>query len=139
MPHDRTEPVIDQDYYTLKDRVKLTWRDVRDIATQPTTPVETSNNTNPTPALSVPDVNVKPVIEPIIERLALNKAEQTALADKLAEAIDARVKEVITQTLEISLNNALSRVRSDLERALGPNVREAVKRELQKIDWEKPL
>ena len=51
MPNDRKEPVIDKDVYTLEDRVKLTWRDVRDLSVEE--PTLASTTPAPTPAAPV--------------------------------------------------------------------------------------
>lgn len=62
---------------------------------------------------------------------------ERALAAQLAPAIEAAVKHALRETLDLALQNALARVRGDVERSVNGLVAEAVSRELERLDLDK--
>ena len=77
--------------------------------------------------------------EPVIDSRAvdLTPDERAALAAQLAPAIEAAVKHALRETLDLALQNALARVRGDVERSVNGLVAEAVSRELERLDLDK--
>ena len=123
---ERKEPVIDSRAVDLTDRVKLTWRDVRALADEPT------------PASEAPAPH--PVqVEPAASQGRLTEAERKAIALQLAPAVEAAVKHALRETLDLALQNALARVRGDVERSVNGLVADAVSREIARIDLDKIL
>ena len=68
---------------------------------------------------------------PAEERRTLSEEEIAALCDHLTPVLEKTVREALSQTLEMTLHNALMRVRSDLDRSIQPMVRQALERELR--------
>ena len=65
------------------------------------------------------------------ENRALSEGEIAALCDHLTPVLEKTIREALSQTLEMTLHNALMRVRSDLDRSIQPMVRQALERELR--------
>lgn len=166
MPNDRKEPVIDKDVYTLEDRVKLTWRDVRDLSVEePTlasaTPAPTpAAPVAPTPAAKAPaatsspsvtahsapkiDTHATPLTVPntaasiVAARQGLfSEEEKAALVKRLSIEVEASVRQAISETIELSLTNAMARVRTDVDRSLSKIVADAITRELNQLEQTK--
>ncbi len=119
----RKEPTIDTQCFDLTDRVKLTWRDVRLMAETPTAPQEVETTQEITP--------------PITRTRNFTLEEQKAIALTLTPLIESAVRQALKDTLEVSLQNALARVRVDIDRSINGLVTEAVTKELAKIDLNK--
>lgn len=119
----RKEPVIDTQCFDLTDRVKLTWRDVRLMAETPDTPPEV--------------VQPQEVTQLGEATRMLTDEEKKAIARTLTPLIESAVRQALKDTLEVSLQNALSRVRVDIDRSINGLVTEAVTKELDKIDLNK--
>lgn len=166
MPNDRKEPVIDKDVYTLEDRVKLTWRDVRDLSVEEpklasTTPAPTpAAPVAPTPAAKAPaatsspsvtahsapkiDTHATPLTVPntaasiVAARQGLfSEEEKAALVKRLSIEVEASVRQAISETIELSLTNAMARVRTDVDRSLSKIVADAITRELNQLEQTK--
>lgn len=174
MPNDRKEPIIDKDFYTLEDRVKLTWRDVRDMASEepvrvaptvavpsvqpPTaqatqqpvtaaaaaTPSMTAAPGTPTvppqapraPITAAPGTPTVPTTpETVIRHVILTDEQKADLIKRLSIEVEASVRQAISETIELSLTNAMSRVRTDVDRSLSAIISEAVTREVNKVNW----
>lgn len=115
----RKEPVIDSDPFDLVDRVKLTWRDVRALAED-----------------HVAEPTIIPPASPEIDAprdQALSVEEQKKLIALLTPSIEAAVRRTLRDTLELSLQNALSRVRADVDRSTNGIVTEALSQALKKL------
>lgn len=128
----RKEPVIDSRICDLTDRVKLTWRDVRDLAaSSPVAPAES-------PAPMVREAEAASVADtaPAAEspRAGLTDEEKAALTAALAPAVEEAVRNALRETLEMSLQNALTRVRADIDRSVAGIVNESVSKALSRID-----
>ncbi len=129
---ERKEPVIDSRAVDLTDRVKLTWRDVRALADEAAA--------EPVPAAQAPTPAAPPApIEPAASQGRLTEAEQKAIALQLAPAVEAAVKHALRETLDLALQNALARVRGDVERSVNGLVADAVSREIARLDLGKIL
>ena len=166
MPNDRKEPVIDKDVYTLEDRVKLTWRDVRDLSVEETTLASTTPAPTPaapvapTPAAKAPaatsspsvtahsapkiDTHATPLTVPntaasiVAARQGLfSEEEKAALVKRLSIEVEASVRQAISETIELSLTNAMARVRTDVDRSLSKIVADAITRELNQLEQTK--
>lgn len=188
---DRQEPVIDlerseRNAKTLTDRIRLTWREVRDLMTDATddlpkeptlgtapaaeraakasaadravSPVATAAATVATAATAAneaadaldtldapaetPDVATaaaaapQPVApaprEP--EPLRLTDEEKEAIVKRIAPQVEAAVRSALRDTLDMVLANALTRVKSDMDRSLGNLIAQAVAQELRRLD-----
>lgn len=115
----RKEPVIDADAFDLVDRVKLTWRDVRALAQD-----------------HVAEPTIIPPASPEIDAprdQALSVEEQKKLIALLTPSIETAVRRTLRDTLELSLQNALSRVRADVDRSINGIVTEALSQALKKL------
>ena len=161
MQNDRKEPVIDKDVYQLTDRVRLTWRDARELsqetppAPQPVSPAAVSkpaadpqsapaaqSRTEPkTPAATLrAPLTVPPQNPEDAPRQGILSEEQTAeLVKRLSAEIEATVRQTISETLELSLTNAISRVRYDIDRSLQSIISAAVNREVSNFNKDKNL
>lgn len=129
---ERKEPVIDSRAVDLTDRVKLTWRDVRALADEAAD--------EPTQASEAPAPAPHPVqVEPAASQGRLTEAERKAIALQLAPAVEAAVKHALRETLDLALQNALARVRGDVERSVNGLVADAVSREIARLDLDKIL
>lgn len=122
MSTERKEPTISPDAFDLTDRVRLTWREVRDLAE--------------------PD-DQQPTVQPLSETQEtstgtrkLTEEEMKAIAGMVADAVEERVKEALQETLEISLRNASNRLRADLDRSVTGIVSQSIRQELAKINIE---
>jgi pyruvate/2-oxoglutarate dehydrogenase complex dihydrolipoamide acyltransferase (E2) component len=144
MPAQRKEPVIDKGAYTLTDRVKLTWREVRGLASQPDAPrepvlsPEAKGASAPQAAAPAAAAAPAPAPKPAAPRepqpLVLTDEERTAIAVMLAPAVEAAVRQSLGDLISISVNNASARIKADIDRALSGAVAEALSKEVAKLD-----
>ena len=138
MPIQRKEPVIDSHACDLTDRVKLTWRDVRDMAAaaQKPRPAAPAFQAAPVmPVVSKPAASASPAVPAAPPVPAgLSPEEKAALTAVLAPAIEQAVRNALRETLEVSLQNAVTRARADIDRSVSGIVAESVSRELSRID-----
>lgn len=123
---ERKEPVMAPSVSALEERIPLTWREVNELASM------SAPEAKPEPVEASPvsaPVAVAPA--PAEERRTLSEEEIAALCDHLTPVLEKTVREALSQTLEMTLHNALMRVRSDLDRSIQPMVRQALERELR--------
>lgn len=127
----RQEPVIDSrflKYRTLKDRVDLPWETVENLTKQTQTPIPTQ-----APVQSQPVAEIEPQpFEP--QPLILTEAEKKALIARLAPAVEAALRENLKNTVEMAAENAVTRIKADLERSVASTIQQAVAAEVQKLD-----
>ena len=127
----RQEPVIDSrflKYRTLKDRVDLPWETVENLTKQMQTPIPTQ-----APVQSQPVAEIEPQpFEP--QPLILTEAEKKALIARLAPAVEAALRENLKNTVEMAAENAVTRIKADLERSVASTIQQAVAAEVQKLD-----
>lgn len=129
MSTERKEPVISNDAFDLTNRVKLTWRDIRDLSEASSAlasdnkAVDTIDTATP-PHSSVQTAAVR----------KLTEEEMKAIAAMIAPALEASIKAALKDTLEVSLHNASTRIRGDLDRSVASVVNESIRSELAKID-----
>lgn len=142
---ERKEPTLSLHPATteLKERVRLTWGEVRELAEstpqEPTLvraePKETSPAEAPKDVATEtsPAPNGTPIpSEPPAPQLT--EEDLRRLADVLAPRIEQAIREHLRQALDMSLGNALQRARSDVERSVGPIVQQTVLTELRRLD-----
>lgn len=123
---ERKEPVMAPSVLPLEERIPLTWREVNELASVK------SAEEKPEPASEAP-VD-KPTVNDSVataENRLLTEEEIAALCDHLTPVLEKSIRDALSQTLEMTLHNALMRVRSDLERSIQPMVRQALERELR--------
>ena len=126
---ERKEPVMAPSVSALEERIPLTWREVNELAS-----VSTLTNTVEKPESSVASsAGATAVAEPAAAEVnrALTEEEIAALCDHLTPVLEKTIREALSQTLEMTLHNALMRVRSDLDRSIQPMIRQALERELR--------
>ena len=127
----RQEPVIDSRFLkcrTLKDRVDLPWETVENLTKQTQTPIPTQ-----APVQSQPVAEIEPQpFEP--QPLILTEAEKKALIARLAPAVEAALRENLKNTVEMAAENAVTRIKADLERSVASTIQQAVAAEVQKLD-----
>ena len=127
----RQEPVIDSRFLkcrTLKDRVDLPWETVENLTKQTQTPIPTQVHVQ-----SQPVAEIKPQpFEP--QPLILTEAEKKALIARLAPAVEAALRENLKNTVEMAAENAVTRIKADLERSVASTIQQAVAAEVQKLD-----
>lgn len=123
---ERKEPVMAPSVLPLEERIPLTWREVNELASVK------SAEEQPEPASEAP-VD-KPTVNDSVataENRLLTEEEIAALCDHLTPVLEKSIRDALSQTLEMTLHNALMRVRSDLDRSIQPMVRQALERELR--------
>lgn len=123
---ERKEPVMAPSVLPLAERIPLTWREVNELASVK------SAEEKPEPASEAP-VD-KPTVNDSVataENRLLTEEEIAALCDHLTPVLEKSIRDALSQTLEMTLHNALMRVRSDLDRSIQPMVRQALERELR--------
>lgn len=135
---ERQEPVIDASALTLKNRVKLTWREVRDLAAEsapapraaaaPAAPAE--------PAFSAAPAKPAPFAaeESTASNSPLSAEERKAIAERLAPLVEDAVRLAMRDVIDAALANAMSRVKGDIERSLSTVVSRAVASQLTALD-----
>lgn len=127
---DRQEPVIDASALPLKNRVKLTWREVRGLAAETaaaSAPVE--------PALGAAPQQPAPFAEAAAPAaLELSADERKAIAERLAPLVEDAVRLAMRDVIDAALANAMSRVKGDIERSLSTVVSRAVASQLTALD-----
>ena len=127
----RQEPVIDSrflKYRTLKDRVDLPWETVENLTKQTQTPIPTQVHVQSQPVAEIEP----PPFEP--PPLILTEAEKKALIARLAPAVEAALRENLKNTVEMAAENAVTRIKADLERSVASTIQQAVAAEVQKLD-----
>ena len=127
----RQEPVIDSrflKYRTLKDRVDLPWETVENLTKQPQTPIPTQVHVQSQPVAEIEPQPFEP--QPLI----LTEAEKKALIARLAPAVEAALRENLKNTVEMAAENAVTRIKADLERSVASTIQQAVAAEVQKLD-----
>ncbi len=126
---ERKEPVMAPSVSALEERIPLTWREVNELAS-----VSTQANAveKPESAVASPAGDAA-LAEPAAAEAnrALTDEEIAALCDHLTPVLEKTIREALSQTLEMTLHNALMRVRSDLDRSIQPMIRQALERELR--------
>lgn len=123
---ERKEPVMAPSVLPLEERIPLTWREVNELASVK------SADEKPEPASDAP-VDKPAVADSVAtaENRLLTEDEIAALCDHLTPVLEKSIRDALSQTLEMTLHNALMRVRSDLDRSIQPMVRQALERELR--------
>lgn len=123
---ERKEPVMAPSVLPLEERIPLTWREVNELASVK------SADEKPEPASDAP-VDKPAVADSVAtaENRLLTEEEIAALCDHLTPVLEKSIRDALSQTLEMTLHNALMRVRSDLDRSIQPMVRQALERELR--------
>ena len=127
----RQEPVIDSRFlkcHTLKDRVDLPWETVENLTKQTQTPIPTQVHVQSQPAAEIEPQPFEP--QPLI----LTEAEKKALIARLAPAVEAALRENLKNTVEMAAENAVTRIKADLERSVASTIQQAVAAEVQKLD-----
>ena len=127
----RQEPVIDSrflKYRTLKDRVDLPWETVENLTKQTQTPIPTQVHVQSQPVAEIEPQTFEP--QPLI----LTEAEKKALIARLAPAVEAALRENLKNTVEMAAENAVTRIKADLERSVASTIQQAVAAEVQKLD-----
>ena len=66
--------------------------------------------------------------------LILTEAEKNALIARLAPAVEAALRENLKNTVEMAAENAVTRIKADLERSVASTIQQAVAAEVQKLD-----
>ena len=126
---ERKEPVMAPSVSALEERIPLTWREVNELASVST---QTNAVEEPEPAVASPEGSAAVTeLAPAEANRALTDEEIAALCDHLTPVLEKTIRDALSQTLEITLHNALMRVRSDLDRSIQPMVRQALERELR--------
>lgn len=127
----RQEPVIDSRFLkcrTLKDRVDLPWETVENLTKQTQTPIPTQVHVQSQPVAEIEPQPFEP--QPLI----LTEAEKKALIARLAPAVEAALRENLKNTVEMAAENAVTRIKADLERSVASTIQQAVATEVQKLD-----
>ena len=127
----RQEHVIDSrflKYSTLKDRVDLPWETVENLTKQTQTPIPTQVHVQSQPVAEIEPQPFEP--QPLI----LTEAEKKALIARLAPAVEAALRENLKNTVEMAAENAVTRIKADLERSVASTIQQAVAAEVQKLD-----
>ena len=134
----RQEPVIDANakpYKTLTERVTLSWKELLGLKPaagpqEPTLGLEPESAAAPAAAPKVqasapkgPEVTVPPAdalapkpFEP--QPLVLSEEEKKAIIERLTPGIEASVREGLRDVLDLSVSNAVARMKGDLELSL---------------------
>ena len=123
---ERKEPVMAPSVLPLEERIPLTWREVNELASVKSAEEKLE------PASDAPVDN--PAVDDSVateENRLLTEEEIAALCDHLTPVLEKSIRDALSQTLEMTLHNALMRVRSDLDRSIQPMVRQALERELR--------
>ena len=68
------------------------------------------------------------------EPLRLTDEEKEAIVKRIAPQVEAAVRSALRDTLDMVLANALTRVKSDMDRSLGNLIAQAVAQELRRLD-----
>ena len=127
----RQEPVIDSRFLkcrTLKDRVDLPWETVENLTKQTQTQIPTQVHVQSQPVAEIEPQPFEP--QPLI----LTEAEKKALIARLAPAVEAALRENLKNTVEMAAENAVTRIKADLERSVASTIQQAVAAEVQKLD-----
>lgn len=127
----RQEPVIDSRFLkcrTLKDRVDLPWETVENLTKQTQAPIPTQVHVQSQPVAEIEPQPFEP--QPLI----LTEAEKKALIARLAPAVEAALRDNLKNTVEMAAENAVTRIKADLERSVASTIQQAVAAEVQKLD-----
>ena len=149
----RQEPVIDANakpYKTLTERVTLSWKELLGLKPaagpqEPTLGRAPESAAAPAAAPKVqasapkgPEVTVPPAdalapkpFEP--QPLVLSEEEKKAIIERLTPGIEASVREGLRDVLDLSVSNAVARMKGDLERTLSSLVTQAIEREIKSL------
>lgn len=142
----RQEPVIDANakpYKTLTERVTLSWKELLGLKPaagpqEPTLGLEPESPAAPAAAPKGPEVTVPPPdalapkpFEP--QPLVLSEEEKKAIIERLTPRIEASVREGLRDVLDLSVSNAVARMKGDLERTLSSLVAQAIEREIKSL------
>ena len=106
----------------------LPWETVENLTKQTQTPIPTQVHVQ---SQSVAEIEPQP-FEP--QPLILTEAEKKALIARLAPAVEAALRENLKNTVEMAAENAVTRIKADLERSVASTIQQAVAAEVQKLD-----
>ena len=148
----RQEPVIDANakpYKTLTERVTLSWKELLGLkpAASPQEPTLGLEPESAVPPAAAPQVQASPkgpeVTVPSADALApkpfepqplvLSEEEKKAIIERLTPGIEASVREGLRDVLDLSVSNAVARMKGDLERTLSSLVTQAIEREIKSL------
>ncbi len=143
----RQEPVIDTSARLLNNRVRLTWREVREIASgaspkeptlgaapaAPEAVAEPVLAAKPAPAFAPAETSAEKAPR-AAEPLVLTDEERAAIAAIIVPRIEATVRIALRDVLDVALANAVTRVKVDVERSLGQAFTQAIAREIDALD-----
>ena len=149
----RQEPVIDANakpYKTLTERVTLSWKELLGLKPaagpqEPTLGLEPENPAafaaaplavpaapkGPEVTVPPPDALAPKPFEP--QPLVLSEEEKKAIIERLTPGIEASVREGLRDVLDLSVSNAVARMKGDLERTLSSLVTQAIEREIKSL------
>ena len=65
--------------------------------------------------------------------LVLSEEEKKAIIERLTPGIEASVREGLRDVLDLSVSNAVARMKGDLERTLSSLVTQAIEREIKSL------
>ena len=133
----RQEPVIDANakpYKTLTERVTLSWKELLGLKPaagpqEPTLGLEPESAA--APAAAPADALAPKPFEP--QPLVLSEEEKKAIIERLTPGIEASVREGLRDVLDLSVSNAVARMKGDLERTLSSLVTQAIEREIKSL------
>ncbi len=126
---------MDASAMALQNRVKLTWREVRDLEREAAAREKQAvRGAQPAQESAAPDAPFEEVRTPHAALIQEASAElRAAAAAKLAPKIEASVRAALRETLDAALANALARAKSDVERSLSTVIAQAVAKELESL------
>lgn len=138
----RKDPVFETTPSLLEKRVKLTWREVKNLAETgaseaPAVPVEPVVGIELPAAASKAPTAAALQAGPEPRRITLATLapeDRDALVAALSPAIEAYVRDAVTSTIEASLSNAVVRTRRDVESSLSIIAAESVKKAIDQLD-----
>ena len=156
----RQEPVIgteSETCRTLTERVLISWGALERIAAGPREPTLGLEPASPVETESVPTENSEaapkddaapadgqgapaepaPILVPVPHEpqpLILTDAEKNAIIERLAPQIESSVRQGLHDALELAVSNAVTRMKSDVQRSLSQQVLQAVDEKLRELD-----
>lgn len=137
---ERMEPIIEPQVTTLKKKVGVSWQELKKLSRE---------RDEPTLDFAADEIALpEEVVEALEEHKAaeqkkepqpfvLTEEEKAAILEALLPAIEAKVHDAIKSAVSLSIGNAVTRLRSDLDKTLNMAVMREVKNEIEKLDLSK--
>lgn len=137
---ERLEPIIEPQVTTLKKKVGVSWQELKKLRREkdePTLDFAAEEIALPDEVVEAIEAQKSAEKRKEPQPLVLTEAEKAAMIEAILPAIEAKVHDAVKSAVALSIGNAVTRLRSDLDKTLNMAVMREVRNEIEKLDLSK--